>query len=335
MRIKIFGLLFVGLLTTASDIHATFVCGTMVNNGLFSGTKQHIIARESYTNNGKIDLSESVQIEVGDLRGNGVIKAPKIIIFAKEFNYTGTIECSQEAVITTQKPVDQSTFKMAGAGTFKFCVEQNFVLPSEKSLNTGSSVDPKVRSDLGLDLQTREKIAPVNVLPARWKEALKDCKDDITPTSALCKVSIHVVADCASFFNKAYRDFYDVVREVSNFMKWDARFSSSPLDDLYKRLQALPLTAIENGKMSGFHSYIDYKNIPVSEITDSIDQDTAASHATFAVFILYDSAKSHLANISCDAKMPLTDVLQRFFDPTSLRCYGAIQHCAVYLDIVR
>lgn len=92
-------------------IHAAFITATIctkkfTNSGIFHGQVAEIIAEENLVNTGTICADESIYIECGNLSGNGVIKGPKIKIYAKNFNFTGSIECDGECTIITQRAID-------------------------------------------------------------------------------------------------------------------------------------------------------------------------------------------------------------------------------------
>lgn len=294
---KKLSLLFVGLLSVTGYLSADFIGNTVSNAGTFQGAKQTVIAHESFINNGTISCSESAYIEAGTLAGRGLIKAPHITIFAKNFNYTGTIQCFGRGVITTQKPVNRSKFKVVGKGKIEFHVDPALELPSEK---------------------------PVNDLPVWWKQTMADFKNHLTPTSSVYKVSIHITADAAAKKSKIYGDFKNAVSDIMWFMQTGARFVEKPAQELNKRLQALAWRSIQIDTQ-GVHCCIDRKDIKVSDFFDALDRDAHASHITFAIFILYDATQSKLANISFDQHMPLEEVIKTFFDPAIVYAYQGIQ----------
>ncbi|MBA2367437.1 MAG: hypothetical protein H0V82_00250 [Candidatus Protochlamydia sp.] len=111
--------LFQGLICL-SNLHAGFD-----NGGTFQSNNLNINTTD-LNNTGKMIGQNSVNIECDKFTGNGYVKGPLISIKAKEFLYTGTIECSGECLIITQKPFKHTMFKKAGPGIFKFEVQENW-----------------------------------------------------------------------------------------------------------------------------------------------------------------------------------------------------------------
>lgn len=90
---------------------------TMTNNG--SVTSRDIsTSTESYINNGSLNGSNSVTINVNSFGGNGTIDSKKVVINCDDFQFTGNINCTDECTISVRKPLDVSTFTRSGNGKF-------------------------------------------------------------------------------------------------------------------------------------------------------------------------------------------------------------------------
>jgi len=109
--------------------------GPVNNQGELLGQIHNYECKDTYFNNdGKIDVTESIDIQCQKFNGvKGHIKAPKITIWTETFNYVGKIECSQECTIYSKKPFDQKKFKRLGKGKFTIKIDPKLVMPCEKS----------------------------------------------------------------------------------------------------------------------------------------------------------------------------------------------------------
>ena len=85
-----------------------------------SGKTTSINARNILNITGVTEGRETVTLNSAELTGNGIIKGPKIYIKTKKFSFTGTIECSEECLIITEEPCNQTMFKRLGKGKFIF-----------------------------------------------------------------------------------------------------------------------------------------------------------------------------------------------------------------------
>lgn len=74
-----------------------------------------------FTLNGTVSAGNGV-FNVGRLSGNGTISGHNFKIKCDEFNFTGTIECSEECVIRVKKPFDYAMFKRQGTGSITVIV---------------------------------------------------------------------------------------------------------------------------------------------------------------------------------------------------------------------
>jgi hypothetical protein len=86
------------------------------NNGTFKSRSSFLTA-DVLENNGTIEGVDIVNLKCDKLIGNGLIKGPKVIIFAKEFLYLGQIDCSGDCTIFTDTPRKELKFKFTGSGS--------------------------------------------------------------------------------------------------------------------------------------------------------------------------------------------------------------------------
>lgn len=91
-----------------------------------------------YENSGQIIGRNSICLNCDALTGNGRIRAPKITIKTKVFNFTGSISCSETCTIITSEPFDEKMFKRKGGGKFEIIVNSD-----EPSKKTNKSVGPQ------------------------------------------------------------------------------------------------------------------------------------------------------------------------------------------------
>ena len=83
--------------------------------------------------NGKLKAREKIKITCGEtFSGNGYLDAPIITITAKKFDFTGTIQCDVECVITTREKFDSTMFTRRGEGKFIINIDPNYnFVPTE------------------------------------------------------------------------------------------------------------------------------------------------------------------------------------------------------------
>ncbi len=72
------------------------------------------------------------------ISGTGLLKAPRIVLKTKKFEFTGTIECDNDCFITAQEPFDENIFTRKGQGKFYIRIEQPETVHDEKSENAPS-----------------------------------------------------------------------------------------------------------------------------------------------------------------------------------------------------
>lgn len=94
---------------------------SQVSNAGFtnSGTirsKTSNLRSDIFNNTGTIEGIDYVNLQCEKLIGDGRIVGPKINILAIECEYAGTIECSEECVLTTDTPRDLLKFYFKGTG---------------------------------------------------------------------------------------------------------------------------------------------------------------------------------------------------------------------------
>jgi len=100
----------------------------MNNYGTINGNKQNLSSGSHFKNNGTITGKEKILIRVAkELSGNGLLKAPVIVILTKAFAYKGTIDCDKSCTVYTTKKFKKSMFKKKGKGK----LEVN-VIPEEE-----------------------------------------------------------------------------------------------------------------------------------------------------------------------------------------------------------
>jgi len=100
----------------------------MNNSGTMSGNKQNLSSGSDFKNDGTIKGKENILLRVGaELSGKGLLKAPVIVILAKMFSYTGTIDCDKDCTVYTTKKFKKSMFKKKGKGKLKVTI-----IPEEK-----------------------------------------------------------------------------------------------------------------------------------------------------------------------------------------------------------
>ncbi len=78
------------------------------------------IADENFEASQKINLRCS-----GSIKGNGTLKSPHIKIKAKNFEFTGIIECTNYCNIVVKEPFNQDIFKQVGGGRFNISTDPN------------------------------------------------------------------------------------------------------------------------------------------------------------------------------------------------------------------
>lgn len=119
------------ILTLPSVIFAEMV----TNQGKIQ-SKNLIIQTDSFdTDGGEHVASEMIKIDSrSHVRGNGLLKAPKIRIKTKKFEFAGTISCDVSCVIITEEPFNHKMFKRTGMGQFSFITEP---MPDPVKLSIG------------------------------------------------------------------------------------------------------------------------------------------------------------------------------------------------------
>lgn len=119
--------LFKPIQVAAFAIIAMFCSGSMafsdIDNSGMMRSEELKVEHKLISNTGKMIGIKTVKLVCDKLTGNGYIKAPIISILAKKFEFTGTIECSNECVIETQHDFNHKMFKQAGGGKFYFRLE--------------------------------------------------------------------------------------------------------------------------------------------------------------------------------------------------------------------
>lgn len=68
---------------------------------------------------GSVTAKEKIFVQAEkSVEGEGVLKAPKVVITARKFNFRGTIDCRESCVINVAKKFDPAIFKKKGLGKF-------------------------------------------------------------------------------------------------------------------------------------------------------------------------------------------------------------------------
>lgn len=273
-----------------SFILLIFICSNSIfatkvfhNNGIVSSRNQDLVVTELLDNNGKIIAQEVIYAECGKLTGNGLFKAKNIEIITKDFNFTGTIECSQDCYITTKKPVDKSKFKMAGSGKFNFNVDCKLELPSQK---------------------------PINVLPSFWKNVSNQLNRKPN-VDKVCRfyLQIDMLKD-----NKNVKSIKSQFEKIAKFLSWEMKYSKNVKSDLANVINALPFDKIELGEIDGIDYHSDVEVFDIEQINESIDSKCKLSHATLAIFILFDSSQPEYNEILSRKDLTLKEKANLFFE---------------------
>ena len=105
------------------------------------------VAIEAVSNNGTIQHSEKVRVKTAKLTGNGVIKAPKILLEADEFDFTGTIECSDHCTIVSENEVNKDSFKLVGNGKLELLKK---VIAEKEDAKAVEAMEKKAEADNSL-----------------------------------------------------------------------------------------------------------------------------------------------------------------------------------------
>ncbi|BDC34714.1 hypothetical protein Noda2021_06720 [Candidatus Dependentiae bacterium Noda2021] len=105
-------------------LHSAIFAEMVTNQGKIQ-SKNLIIQTDSFdADGGEYVASEMIKIDSkSHVRGNGLLKAPKIRIKTKKFEFAGTISCDVLCVIITEEPFNHKMFKQTGRGQFSFITE--------------------------------------------------------------------------------------------------------------------------------------------------------------------------------------------------------------------
>lgn len=125
----LYRLLTACIILVASSVHAGFT-----NNGTWESDNLYFSVKGTLENNGLLVGYQSATIVADSMRGTGILRSPKILIEVESFEYTGTIDCSEECTIRSAIPFDETQFKQEGEGKFTilcpcYCMEENEDLP--------------------------------------------------------------------------------------------------------------------------------------------------------------------------------------------------------------
>jgi hypothetical protein len=105
-------------------VQATLQFGEFDNKGILSLKDSSLRIQRVFNNLGQVLGEGTIDCVCGTLSGNGLFKVHSIKIIAKEFQFTGVIECEGECLIITAQPFDHSICTLKGNGTFTFIVDE-------------------------------------------------------------------------------------------------------------------------------------------------------------------------------------------------------------------
>ena len=117
--------LFVIIASVQNPVMANFGSANCDNAGTMSLTNSNFRVRETFNNTGKVIAQETNECVCGTLTGDGLFKGHIINIIAKDFQFSGVIECDGECHITTAKPFDHSICTFSGNGTVEFIIDEH------------------------------------------------------------------------------------------------------------------------------------------------------------------------------------------------------------------
>jgi hypothetical protein len=300
--IKIFILL--SLQTGLINCNFEIKTNTFSNAGQMSGPYQNINVNEKFENNGVINGTQEVNIECGNLTGKGQIKGPKINIIARNFNFTGTIDCSKECTITTLKKIDQTKFKRTNKGKFKFFV------------------DPK----LNFESKKPEPVNPIKTinLNAWWEDSIKSFDKELKPNCSICRIVVQF-DNKAQTNSKLWQDLKNHVDNIDNFIKWEAPFINNPFRKTTKTLDQLinNIAFEEIQKSPDIICTTSLKTIKVSEIKDlKVEDSLNYSPIILCFIILFDHETQSLNNIFSYKNYSPRNALNLFYTANDKSCKG-------------
>ncbi len=110
----------------AYSIHAE---AAFSNNGRMQSTDLNLSIGGTLDNDGELIGVETAKISCETLTGKGLIRAPDILIKAKFFAFTGTIDCSNTCTIITSAPFNEAMCQRTGGGEWIVIIHEAWDTP--------------------------------------------------------------------------------------------------------------------------------------------------------------------------------------------------------------
>lgn len=92
------------------------------NGTITAGNTVSITCSSYFGYAGKISAGTECVIKAKTFDGCSVIRGSTITLICDEFTFTGTVSCDGKCTIYTRKPIDASSFKREGKGTFEVVI---------------------------------------------------------------------------------------------------------------------------------------------------------------------------------------------------------------------
>ena len=308
-KIKMFLVSGFIIIFNSGYVYPFYQSNNFSNSGQLMGLVQNIVAYEKLENNGDLIAEKSINIECGNLVGKGMIKGPNISIFAKEFNFTGTIDCSNKCVITTSKKLDQSKFKRRNKGKFIFKVEPNLVLPSKKlSQEEEKFVSPFTVSAITPINQEKKKLE--SPLPGWWEGSMKDFSEELNDNCSIYRVYLKFDVNNKKENLDIWINLCSKVDDILSYMRTPAVLCGQKT--LYDYINDIPYEEFENSK--DINCKVDIKVFKITDIKNKIEDKVEASQIMLSFFILFDHTQPILNEIFQVKTLTARQALNIFYE---------------------
>lgn len=152
------------------------------------------IVSSSFVQDGQMTSGDEIRISCKELfSGKGSLQAPRVHIATKKFEFTGTISCSDECVITVEEPCNEAMFSRSGGGTFRIIHLQ--LIPAIKNKDV-----EKIKQLLASNVGINEKDAHGS---SAFSYAIEAC-DGTTPATDI----VRMLVECApALVNESLDDY--------------------------------------------------------------------------------------------------------------------------------